>query len=294
MAADLLFSAWLRAQLAASFAIALVLVLRFPARRLIGAELAYLLWSIVPIAAVVSLFPSFSEFSHAGYLPGVEWLPVYPPHQARAALLLEIWGGGMLVAAMLMALGEAAFRRAAAEGRAGPAVMGISWPRLVTPADYAERFDAHERELIGRHERTHIARRDPIANLVIATARALGWFNPLVHLAATCARLDQELACDAAVIAAWPQWRRDYGATLLKAHLAGPRSAFACAWLAQGRHPLEVRLSMLARPSLSLAHYLRGAAAVGLSAFTVAVGVWGFAPGGLAHTPFEWSLIQPR
>jgi beta-lactamase regulating signal transducer with metallopeptidase domain len=168
--------------------------------------------------------------------------------------------------------------------------MGVAWPRIVTPADYALKFTAAERDLIGRHERAHIARRDPNANLFIAAMCAIGWFNPLVHIAAACARLDQELACDAAVIQAFPGCRRDYGATLLKAHLQRLGSPLACAWPAAGRHPLELRLAMLARPPLSLAHYLRGAAAVGAMAFVVAIGVWGFAPGGTSVPGVHWTI----
>jgi beta-lactamase regulating signal transducer with metallopeptidase domain len=271
MTADLLFDALLRCQVAASLAVVLVLALRAPSRLLIGAELTYRLWVIVPVTAVVSLFPTLSEFVSAG--PGAP-----PPHHPHAALLLQAWFAGAIAAAGLMALGEALFRRSARRGLAGPAVMGVAWPRIVTPADYAERFTASERELIGRHERAHIARRDPKTNLFIAAMRALGWFNPLVQLAGSCARLDQELACDAAVIQAWPACRRDYGATLLKAHLTSPRSALACAWPATGPHPLEVRLSMLSQPPLSLSHYLKGAAGVGLVAVVVAVSVWSLAP----------------
>ncbi|HEY4030080.1 MAG TPA: M56 family metallopeptidase, partial [Caulobacteraceae bacterium] len=62
MTADFLLATLLRAQAAASLAIVLVLLLRGPARLLIGAELTYRLWAVAPIAAVVSLFPSLSEF----------------------------------------------------------------------------------------------------------------------------------------------------------------------------------------------------------------------------------------
>ena len=298
MTADLLFAALLRSQFAASLAIVLVLILRGPARHLIGPELTYRMWAIVPITAVVSLFPSLSEFAAGSPLvdnsirPALHVATALPPVTPHADVLLQLWVAGGVLAVVLIAIGEALFRRAARQGRAGPAVMGVSWPRIVTPADYAERFTAHERDLIGRHERAHIARRDPKANLFIAAMRVLGWFNPLVHLAAGCARLDQELACDAAVIQAWPGCRRDYGATLLKAHMASPRSALACAWFAPGRHPLELRLSMLARPPLSLAHYLRGAAAVALTAFVVAAAIWGFAPGGVASPSFQWPTEQ--
>ena len=287
MAADLILAALVRSQVAASLAIVLALALRGPARVLIGAELTYRLWAIVPVATVVSLFPTLSEF----IAPGGG--SVAPPHAALAAPLLAAWIAGATATAGLMALGERAFRRAARQGRAGPAVMGVSWPRIVTPADYLDRFTARERDLIGRHERTHIARRDPKANLFIAAMRALGWFNPLVHLAGACARLDQELACDAAVIQAWPACRRDYGATLLKAHLTSPRSALACAWVSSGRHPLELRLIMLARPPLSLSRYLRGAAAVGVVAVTLSLGVWGLAPAGASGAPYQWPHVEP-
>ncbi|HTK34804.1 MAG TPA: M56 family metallopeptidase [Caulobacteraceae bacterium] len=269
--ADLLVDALVRSQIAASLAIMLVLALRPAAQRLIGAELTYRLWVVAPVAAVVALFPSLSEFLSQGDAAP----PALHPH---ATLLLEAWALGVTTVGGLMALAEALFRRSARQGRAGPAVMGVSWPRIVTPSDYAERFTAAERALIGRHERTHIARRDPRANLFIAAMGALAWFNPLVHIAAACARLDQELACDAAVIEAWPGCRRDYGATLVKAHMSRLASPLACAWPAAGRHPLEVRLGMLARPPLSLSHYVKGAAGIGLVAVILAIGVWTLAP----------------
>ena len=39
-------------------------------------------------------------------------------------------------------------------------------------------------------------------NAVVEVACCANWFNPLVHLAAHRLRTDQELACDATVIAA--------------------------------------------------------------------------------------------
>jgi beta-lactamase regulating signal transducer with metallopeptidase domain len=275
MTADLLFRFLLRAQIASAIAVVVVLLLRAPARRLIGAELTYRLWSAAPVAALVSLFPGLPDYlkdwSSWSLSPTPLDKTLSTPYAAEA---LWVWMAGGLVLAGLMAVSEASFRRRARMGVAGPAVMGVSWPRIVTPSDYTLRFTAAERELIDRHERVHIARRHPHANLFIAAMQVLGWFNPLVHVAAVCARMDQELACDAAVIEAWPDCRRDYGATLLKAHLARPRSPLACAWAAGARHPLEVRLTMLAKRPLSLAHYMRGATFVGLMAFLVAGVVW--------------------
>lgn len=271
MTADLLLWALLHAQFAAGFAILLVLALRRPARALIGPELAYRLWIIAPVAAVVSLFPTLPAFLNGwgdprGRVTGFLDFPF-----AEAAL--AVWAAGAAATVCLMVFSELRFRRLARLGLAGPAVMGVSWPRIVTPSDYAVRFTAAERALIDRHERAHIARRDPQANLYIAAMQVLAWFNPLVHVAAGCARLDQELACDAHVIQAMPGRRRDYGATLLKAHLSSPSSPLACTWLA-GTHPLELRLTMLARRPISLTQYMRGAAAVAAMAAVVAGVVW--------------------
>ena len=270
MTADLLLNLLAKSQAAGGLAILLILALRRPARRWVGPELSYALWAIAPMAALAGLFPTLSQFLRVGPMPLAHW--------PWAALVLQIWLAGVLVAAAAVILAEVLFRRAASRGLVGPAVMGVTWPRIVAPADYAVRFDPTERGLIERHERMHIARRDPRANLLIAAMRVLSWFNPLAHLAAACARLDQELACDAAVMETFPACRRQYAATLLKAHLAVLRSPVACAWRAAGRHPLELRLAMLSRPSLTIAQYLRGAGLVGLVGAAAIAGMWIIAP----------------
>lgn len=281
---DLLLQALLRAEAAGTVALALVIVLRKPARRLIGPELAYRLWALAPVAAVTAIFPSMSD-SLPGTAPPAAGALAAP---MDATLVLAAWLAGAVVMAALTAVAELRFRRLARGGRAGPAVMGVLWPRMVTPHDYAERFTAAERDLIRHHERTHIARGDPGTNLFLAIMVVLNWFNPVVHLAAICVRLDQELACDAAVIEALPRSRRLYGETLLKAHTASPRSPFACAWFAPSRHPLETRLSLLTRPSATLARYMRDAALVGVVALATALSVWGAGPGWDGASRFEW------
>src|SRR5690606_27588265 len=85
--------------------------------------------------------------------------------------------------------------------RAGPVVIGVLKPRIVVPADFARRFTVEERALVLAHERGHLARRDPMINAIAVLVRSLGWFNPLVHVAAAALRIDQELACDARVLA---------------------------------------------------------------------------------------------
>jgi len=280
MATELLVLMFLKAQAAATGAILLVLLLRYPARRWIGAELSYRLWAIVPAAAAASLFPTLRLFLRLddktdvlmGSSPAV-WAPVL--HHAPALAL--VWLLGALVPAGLFLLAEIRFQRRVRRGLAGPAITG-AWPRMVVPSDYRARFSEAERVLIREHEREHMARRHPTANLVIALMQVVSWFNPLAHLAAACARMDQELACDAAVVARHPRQRGDYARTLLKAHATHTGSPFACALAAGRRHPLEVRVAMLAKPRISVRRDAIGVFAIGALAVVLAFALWSLAP----------------
>ena len=239
----------LRANLAASLAILLVFAMRLPARRMFGAEIAYRLWLIVPLAFAASLIPAAE--APAG-TPGPSLpLPIslmQPDTVSGAAL---IWAAGALAILTLMSFGQWRFLRRAKAGAAGPAVVGVIAPRIVTPADHETRFSPDERALIRAHERAHIDRGDPKANAWVALFQGLNWFNPLVHIAAYHLRLDQELACDATVMARRPGDRRLYAQTMLKTQLAATPLPFGCYWPAPSRHPLEARVAMLkqARPS---------------------------------------------
>lgn len=240
-----------RLHLAVSVAILVLLALRKPAQRVFGAEVAYGLWLVAPLAAVASLGPAPTAAEGA------------PPTAAQVAaqalkswmeasgladhagLLIGVWLTGVTVAFALMARAQIGFQRKAAAGQAGPALMGAIFPRFVTPADYRTRFTEDERKLVREHEQTHRARKDPQANALLALAQALAWFNPLVHLAANVIRFDQELACDASVVRRFPSARRRYAETMLKTQLSGLTAPLTCNWPAPSLHPLEVRIALL-------------------------------------------------
>ena len=278
MVAELLALTLLRAQVAAMAAVLLVLLLRGPARSWIGARLAYRLWILVPAAVLASLFPSLSEALEAG-------APAAPMGETHAITVLAAWMVGALVAAGIIVQQEVAFRRQAGIGQAGPAVMGVLWPRVVLPCDFAERFDAEARRMVDLHERAHIQRGDPLANLAIAVGLALGWCNPLIHIGAVCARLDQELACDAQVLSLRPTLRKVYAEALVKAHAARTGSPLACFWAA---HPLLLRVKLLAQPEPSEERHATGAVSiVGLAILTALV-VWSVTPRGPMPPHFIW------
>jgi beta-lactamase regulating signal transducer with metallopeptidase domain len=231
-------AALLRSNLAASAAVLLVLALRPAARRWFGAETAYVLWAAPPTAAVAILIPGRMAEEGVKAAPGLAF-----DHEITL-MLLAVWLIGLAAAALFLALGQAAFLRALKAGRAGPAVVGVICPRIVMPSS-AELYTSEERAVVRAHEREHIERGDPRARAVMAAFQCLFWFNPLAHLAAHLARLDQELACDAAVLRRRPGIRALYARTLMKTQLAATPLPFGCYWPARGRHPLETRVALL-------------------------------------------------
>ena len=106
--------------------------------------------------------------------------------------------------------------------------------------------------------------------------RCLYWFNPLVHMAARRFRLDQELACDAAVLRRHPKDRRSYGEAMLKTQLAAISLPLGCHW--PSRHPLKERISMLKQSSPSAARRRAGSAVIAAGLALVALGSWATQP----------------
>jgi beta-lactamase regulating signal transducer with metallopeptidase domain len=252
--ANELLVALIHLNLAAAGAILVVLMVRRAVRRHFGPQIAYCLWICVPAAAAAALLPAAAATRIFPPGDGPHFDPIYQASQqlmqAPAVALLGLWLAGALLGAALVAFWQLRFLDLARRGLAGPAVAGFFAPRIIMPADAATRYSAEERVLIRAHERTHIDRGDPRINGLIALAQCLSWFNPLVHLAAREARLDQELACDAAVLAHRSGQKRRYAETLLKTQLGAIAAPLGCHWLAgSAPHPLEQRIKALRRPA---------------------------------------------
>jgi beta-lactamase regulating signal transducer with metallopeptidase domain len=275
----------LRAGAAACVGIVLVLILRAPVRRLFGPEVAYRLWLIAPLSVAVSFFPSFAAFKIA-WTPELAKttraaLPLLQASNGLARLspiLMAVWVSGASLLTGVMLAAELSFRRRARLNLVGPAVVGIAAPRLVVPRDFETRFDAAERDLIRRHERAHIQSGHPTANAVGAALQVIFWFNPLVHLGAALARVDQELACDAAVLEFRPFERRAYAEVLLKAASRAGCGPLACALASKDGRALERRIRWLMRREAGVGRHLIGVVAVSGAATALAVALWAGAP----------------
>jgi beta-lactamase regulating signal transducer with metallopeptidase domain len=276
--------------LAAAVAVAIVLLLRRAARRLFGARVAYGLWSLVPLAAGAMLLPARVVTLSEPVLLASTAAPVAPPphtttlasHLSPAlnvpAVLIGLWATGALAALAWLIWRQAQFARAVQAGHAGPAVVGVIRPRIVTPHDFTRRYTEREQQVVLAHERTHIARQDPRINAAVALARCANWFNPLVHLLVHYLRIDQELACDAQVVAAFPAARRSYAEAMLKTQLAARPLPLGCYWPAQSVHPLAERIALLARAAPGRTARITGAAVVAATVVGAGWTAWAARP----------------
>ena len=294
MLAELLAVGLLRANLAAGLATLAVVGLRNLTARRWGRNATFRLWRAVPITALASVFPGPELLGGSPLVPG----SVAAAMDRFAPLVDGVWLLGVVVSIGILAAREATFRKHAARGLAGPATVGVLWPRLVTPADFVQRFTPLQRSLVIAHERAHIARGDTRAGLIIAVGQALAWCNPLVGLAARLSRLDLELACDADVLAARPRLRRTYGETLIAAR-SSTAVATSCAW--RGSHPIEPRLRALAKWQAP-ASYEGRLYAIDMLSVTAAMLLWACAPTCLTLPSATWASpahiilidLQPR
>ncbi len=272
------------ANLAAAPAILAVLALRRPVRRRFGARAAYGLWIAPLLTAAAAALPHQGLETVVSPLivsAGVAAQQIIPsrlgPELTTAPLLFGLWLAGALATAALLGRQQANFLRslgrltpvfgaprlARAEGAgAGPAVVGALRPRIVAPADFETRYAADEQALILAHERAHVAAGDAQVNAVACLIQCLCWFNPLVHLGLRAVRIDQELACDEAVIRRFPDRRRAYAQLLLKTQLSQQALPVGCQWPPGSAHPLKERIAMLKSPLPAPARRAAGAGLV--------------------------------
>lgn len=287
--------------LAVSGALVLVMAMRLPIRRMAGPRVAYGLWCVPLLAALASVLPL--PQGTVGLPIVVRWplvlaetAPVLainagapvPAAMDMAALLVGIYLAGVFVMAGLLWICQRRFRMALgplhklenglwqASTSAGlPAVVGVP-PRLVLPMDFQTRFTGAERRLALAHESVHLRRGDAFANAAAACLHCLLWFNPLLWLALARYRVDQELACDAAVLQDAPNAHRDYAEALLKTQLPACNAPLLCQW--SGHHPLKERIQMLYSPPVSRSKALAGSCLIILAAGAVTWGAWAAQP----------------
>jgi TonB family protein len=286
----------LEATFASSTAIVLVLLLRRPLRMAFGARVAYGAWALLPASIIAVLLPAAERvpgavpvlgFAHA--LPAMAMQPAADTLEPRL-LLVACWIAGAAACTLWLAVRQWRFRRSLGRLRMRPdgaceperevvglpATLGLWSPLVVVPAAFETRYDPVQRELMLAHECAHVRRGDVQANGVAALLRCVFWFNPLLHLAAPRFRQDQELACDATVLARHPGSRRRYGEALLQAQLDAQASPLGCHF--GFGHPLRERFAMLEAQLPSMPRRLLGSALVSILALASGFAAWAAQP----------------
>ncbi|MHB8814904.1 MAG: M56 family metallopeptidase [Steroidobacteraceae bacterium] len=256
-----------------TLAVSLVALMRAPLRGALGARASYWLWLAVPASAVALMLPHLdrSPGKVTAIAPDVfGW--VWARMDALVAAIhvsgsvgaaaCTVWATGAGAALAFMVLRQRSFARSLGslvpfpDGSwrshtvAEPMLIGALRPRVLVPLDFEQRYSAEEREFVLAHERAHMRRGDTVVNAFGAAWLCVFWFNPVMFWAMRLLRFDQDLACDASVLAAAGKaCRGRYAEALLKAQLAGEGPLFlplACHW--GSVHPLRQRIAALRRP----------------------------------------------
>lgn len=280
----------IEALIASSLLMVAVLVIRAPVRRHFGPGIAYALWALPVVRLLLPPLPQLHSAAPQLLNRATQTVTVYvieplggsaaAPASLYSSLgpaLAVLWGAGATAFLAWHALAHWRFcRRMIDEGTrseragdievietsaaSGPLAFGIFRRYVAFPRDFAERYDADERELALLHELGHHQRGDLIANWVALAVLALHWFNPLAWRAFRAFRADQEMANDALVLAGRSAIdRHTYACAIVKAAHGGAVSAACHLHTIQD---LKGRLRMLTTGRRSRLRLTLGATAV--------------------------------
>jgi beta-lactamase regulating signal transducer with metallopeptidase domain len=298
-----------RLVLISSGAILIVLSLRHLVRRMFGANITYALWLIVPVSLLVGAIPRPQALKILAPVGAVKPMlttvvdgVVSTPSIIGAGEwpVLILVSGALLALAMTLILQGRFLRKLGALSKRddgswqtghddiGPMLLGFLRPRIIVPASFDQRYTAHERDLILAHERIHLRRGDAQVNSLAVLIRCLQWFNPLVHIAVRCFRLDQELACDANVIRRFPNARRSYADAMLKTQLIDSGLPIGCYW--QSSHPIKERIAMFKKPMPSRSRKVLGSSLLLASVLTTSCIVWAAQA---SEVPASYARLSP-
>lgn len=200
-----------------------LLLVRPLALRWLGARWQYSLWLAVPLLLLwpllpLQLSPVADTSIYKVQLNMHQLSSGLADEQRWSLLVLALWLSGVCVMAVTMwrqyqrirlqlcaasrfTTAETSVTCKQSRDHQGPYVTGLWSPTVLLPVDFQQRFDPEQQQLILQHELTHWRRGDLHANLLALIVLTLFWFHPLCWLAYRAYRQDQELACDALVLA---------------------------------------------------------------------------------------------
>lgn len=165
--------------------------------------------------------------------------------------------------------------------------------RIVLPQKVLQRLDSDQIQLILAHEMAHIKRRDHLVRWIEWLACVAFWWNPIVWWARSGLRSNEELCCDAMVLASLHPKPRRYGLLLLSVvellSSSGIRPpAEACAVDSGGSLERRIRMIVSTNSVATLPRWLSRVAlifAIALLPIGIAYGQGSDAANGVADPP---------
>lgn len=262
---------YVNALLLSSLALVLILSLRPLLKRYGAPWLSYLNWLLLPLLLVAPCLPLPATQVAVVYqlvtgLPGpiTAALNVVDTTSNFALYCCLVWLVGFLISLAYFAIHQWRYQSKlgllqakpdyclSAHSDHSPMLLGLFPARIIMPADFYQRYDCDQQTLILAHEQTHLRHGDQWWNFAYCGLRCVLWANPLIHWAQHYFRFDQELACDASVMQAYPQQHSSYAQAMLNTVLQQNSSALSCNW--QSNHPLKERIMQLKKTTRPFAN----------------------------------------
>ena len=204
---------WLIAQQGVlSLALGLMIICEHFFTNKIGVSLSYKLWALVPACLIVNNLPmslvSIPSNTFTRYVVGVK--PTLGTD--HFATWLTLWAIGVTIITTYVLVHHFATWTSISKRHAlhtnayysskapMPMLFGFIKPKVLIPFSFKSTFSVKQQALVLEHENVHRKHCDHLWNTLALIIAILFWFNPIVWLALKSFRINQELACDNAVL----------------------------------------------------------------------------------------------
>ncbi|KOY15358.1 M56 family metallopeptidase [Paenibacillus xylanivorans] len=166
------------------------------------------LWVIGAIA-----FLAWQTYCYRRFLKKLKLTRTTVPKNSEVAMLLPVIKGNLGLKSEVWLAYSAMIR--------SPFLIGLRKPTIYLPMKNSANVDIG---MVFHHELIHLKRKDLWIKALILVARALHWFNPLVHILSKDIHKWSELSCDEEVVKGMSYAdRKRYGETILNV-VAGSRN----------------------------------------------------------------------
>lgn len=195
-----------------SLALVLLMVCEHFFTSKIGVSLTYKLWALLPGCLIVNNLPtslvSIPSNSFTRYVVGVN--PTLNPTEFQTWFTVWAMGASAITAIVLAhhlkIWASIGTRRAIhtnayySSKAATPMLFGFVSPKVLIPFSFKSAFSIQQQALVLEHENMHRKHYDHLWNALALIIAIVFWFNPLIWIALKSFRINQELACDHAVL----------------------------------------------------------------------------------------------